>query len=174
MVERRMATCHPERVLAAKGLCWTCYEKAPRKRHGPKWKEDLVLPEKQDGILTIEDLVRVVGDTADIPYSEAKKAVLTIFGSMIKALKLRDYVYIRGIGRWLTYVRPEQTIYAINWGGGWRTYPERVKVRFKPDAFLKYHLNPERTIYYAEQRAAQRAEWQRLQDERREALRRGL
>ncbi len=99
---RRAATCHPDRILVAKGLCWTCYNKqnVPKRRnlsHIPT--KDIKLKEPKPGILQIDDLVRIVADLNQTSYSEAQRTVFAILHTMIQALRRKEQVKVFGFGR---------------------------------------------------------------------------
>lgn len=100
---RKQAVCHPDRVAAARGLCWGCYY--PKKRnlsHNPD--KDIKLEDPEPGVLKIDDLIRTVADLNMTSYIEGKKTVYAIMNSMIKRLRNREEVLIKGFGKWRVVV----------------------------------------------------------------------
>lgn len=96
---RKQAVCHPDRVAAARGLCWKCYK--PKRRnlsHNPV--KDIKLADPIPGVLQIDDLIRLVADLNQTSYIEGKKTVYAIFSSMIKALRKKEEITIYGFGKW--------------------------------------------------------------------------
>lgn len=118
--------------------------KQPRKLRGkPIPKDDIVLPPKQDGVLTIEDLAREVGDYAQISYKDALKVVRVIFGSMIRELKQQKYVKIMGFGTWKTKTTKPHRIMNI-WTKRVHTPVPRPRVKFETHKYLEWSVNPQR------------------------------
>lgn len=127
--------CHPDRVAAARGLCWTCY--TPKRRnlsHTPK--KDIVLEDPEPGVLKIDDLIRLVADLNQTSYIEGKKTVYAILNTMIGALRKKEEVHLWSFGKW--HVVRAGAIPRVNVYTKVREMGKpRVYVVFKPSKYLK-------------------------------------
>lgn len=140
---RRQATCHPERIEAAKGLCWGCYQPntyRPKRRNLPHNPEkDITLSPPVEGVLQIDDLIRLVADLNQTSYIEGKKTVYAFFSAIIKALRNKEKVRVMGFGTWrviVTKPSPRINIYTKVREMG----KPRVFVHFKFDHGFKKEL----------------------------------
>jgi nucleoid DNA-binding protein len=131
---RKQAVCHPERVAAARGLCWPCYNHTPRTRrnlaHNPE--KDIELEPSEPGVLKIDDLIRLVADLNQTSYIEGKKTVYAMLSTMIKALRNKEQIVIKGFGRWrviVTKPSPRINIYT------------KVREMGKPRVFVHFNFS---------------------------------
>lgn len=143
------SSCHPDRPAYRAGLCASCWwqdYRANRVKKAIKGERilkpaDIQLAPKKEGVLSTDDLVRIVGDYADIPYKQARKVVEAILSSMKAELKQDKPVVIRGFGTLKPHRMPARR--ARNWHMSY-TIRARRRVRFIQHKYMDYLLNPHR------------------------------
>lgn len=99
--------CHPERVAAARGLCWPCYKWKPRtRRNKPEHfvGRDIKLEDPEPGVLKVDDLIRLVADLNQTSYKKGREIVYAMLNTMIKALRNKEEITIKGFGWWRVIV----------------------------------------------------------------------
>lgn len=95
---------------------------------------------KKEGVLSLEDLVEMVQLLIEVDKETAKKAVYTIFWSLIRELRELRPVAIRRFGRFYPY-----RLRATRRGAGKGRVvdvPAYWTVKFAPHKMVDYLLNP--------------------------------
>ncbi len=84
----------------------------------------------------------MVGDYADIPYANARRAVLAIFGKLIKEIAEKREAFVDKFGKFTFIERGPSK----RWNIALKTVTTSNTsntVRFKPHIVLDYMVNPE-------------------------------
>jgi len=121
-------------------------------KRGVRVPKELLKPQQpKKAVLTVEGLIQVVEETAELDKETAKKVVYAILWGMIKSLRRREEVVLYGFGRFFVKMQRPSTIPRPlgpdGAGTGKPIYvPPKLGVTFKPAQYVRWLLNPDEFV----------------------------